>query len=187
MYTPEYPVLTERLSLRRMTMDDFDVCLAIQSDESVARYMYWEPRDAAEVKELLSQRVGQYRLDSRNDELSVSVDRRDTGEMIGTGLVKWASRADEQGEIGYVLHPRHHGHGYGTELAVALLGMGFEGAGMHRIVGRCDGRNTASARVLAKAGMRCEAHLKENEFVKGEWTDELIYALLASEWAQRSV
>jgi RimJ/RimL family protein N-acetyltransferase len=30
--------------------------------------------------------------------------------------------------------------------------------------------------------MRREAHLRENEFVKGEWADELIYAMLASEW-----
>jgi RimJ/RimL family protein N-acetyltransferase len=30
-------------------------------------------------------------------------------------------------------------------------------------------------------GMRREAHLHENEFVKGEWRDELIYAMLASE------
>jgi RimJ/RimL family protein N-acetyltransferase len=30
--------------------------------------------------------------------------------------------------------------------------------------------------------MRREAHLVENEFVKGEWTDELIYAILRREW-----
>ena len=30
--------------------------------------------------------------------------------------------------------------------------------------------------------MRREAHLIENEFVKGEWTDELIYAILRREW-----
>jgi hypothetical protein len=30
--------------------------------------------------------------------------------------------------------------------------------------------------------MRREAHFIENEFVKGEWTDELAYAILAPEW-----
>ncbi len=40
----------------------------------------------------------------------------------------------------------------------------------------------ASARVLEKLGMRREAHLVENEWVKGEWQSELVYALLASEW-----
>jgi RimJ/RimL family protein N-acetyltransferase len=30
--------------------------------------------------------------------------------------------------------------------------------------------------------MRREAHLLENEFVKGEWTDEVVYAMLEHEW-----
>ena len=33
--------------------------------------------------------------------------------------------------------------------------------------------------------MRREAHLVQSEFIKGEWTDELIYAILRSEWAAR--
>jgi RimJ/RimL family protein N-acetyltransferase len=36
--------------------------------------------------------------------------------------------------------------------------------------------------VLARLGMRREAHLVQNEWIKGEWTDELIYAILADEW-----
>ena len=34
--------------------------------------------------------------------------------------------------------------------------------------------------------MRKEAHLIENEWVKGEWQSEVVYAMLASEWAARS-
>src|SRR5215468_2864017 len=69
-----------------------------------------------------------------------------------------------------------------AELAATLLRLGFEGLGLHRIIGRCDGRNLGSARVMEHNGMRREAHLVENEFVKGEWTDELIYAILRREW-----
>jgi RimJ/RimL family protein N-acetyltransferase len=39
--------------------------------------------------------------------------------------------------------------------------------------------------VLERLGLRCEAHLVQNEFVKGEWTDELIYAILRAEWKAR--
>ncbi|HEX9338943.1 MAG TPA: GNAT family protein, partial [Pseudonocardiaceae bacterium] len=72
--------------------------------------------------------------------------------------------------------------GFGTEVAPTLLRLGFDGAKFHRITGRCDARNVGSYRVLERAGMRREAHLRENEFVKGEWVDELIYAMLATEW-----
>ena len=53
---------------------------------------------------------------------------------------------------------------------------------MHRVIGRVEPRNVASARVLEKLGMRREAHLIENEFVKGEWQSELVYAMLDREW-----
>jgi RimJ/RimL family protein N-acetyltransferase len=34
------------------------------------------------------------------------------------------------------------------------LRLGFEDLGLHRIIGRIDARNTASARVLERLGMR---------------------------------
>jgi RimJ/RimL family protein N-acetyltransferase len=48
---------------------------------------------------------------------------------------------------------------------------------------RTEARNTASARVLEKLGMRLEAHFVENEWVKGEWQSELVFAILDREWA----
>ena len=65
-----------------------------------------------------------------------------------------------------------------------MLRLGFEELGLHRIIGRCDGRNEASARLMAKLGMRHEAHFVRNEIVKGEWTDEVVYAMLGEEWAE---
>jgi RimJ/RimL family protein N-acetyltransferase len=34
--------------------------------------------------------------------------------------------------------------------------------------------------------MRKEAHLLENDWVKGEWSSEAIYAILAREWRERN-
>jgi RimJ/RimL family protein N-acetyltransferase len=42
-------------------------------------------------------------------------------------------------------------------------------------------RNTASASLMERLGMRKEAHLRETEIVKGEWTDELVFAMLEDE------
>jgi RimJ/RimL family protein N-acetyltransferase len=89
------------------------------------------------------------------------------------------------GEIGFVFHPDFHGQGYAAEASVELLRLGFEELGMHRIIGRLDHRNTGSAKLLERLGLRLEAHFVRNEFLKGEWTDELVYALLADEWEQR--
>ena len=53
------------------------------------------------------------------------------------------------------------------------------------MIGRLEARNVASARVLEKLGMRREAQLVENEWVKGEWQSELVYAMLEREWSSK--
>jgi RimJ/RimL family protein N-acetyltransferase len=63
-----------------------------------------------------------------------------------------------------------------------LLALAFDGLKVRRVIARIDDRNTASAGVLRRLGMRQEAHLIENELFNGEWTNEIDFAILASEW-----
>jgi RimJ/RimL family protein N-acetyltransferase len=53
---------------------------------------------------------------------------------------------------------------------------------MHRVIAKCEPRNTGSWRVMERLGMRREAEFRENEWVKGEWQSEFVYALLEHEW-----
>jgi RimJ/RimL family protein N-acetyltransferase len=180
--TPELPIRTERLLLRLYTEDDLDDMYDIQSRPEVARYLYWGPRDQDQARESLGKKIVSSTLRAEGDDLTLAVVLPETGKVIGDVLLVWVSREHRQGEIGYIFHPAHGGHGYATEAAQVMLRLGFEGLGLHRVIGRLDGRNTASARVLERLGMRREAHLVQNELVKGEWTDEVIYAMLEDEW-----
>ena len=121
------------------------------------------------------------RLIARPPEIGVAlaVELRATGELIGDVMLM-VDAEHRQGEIGFILHPDHQGHGYATEAARAMLAIAFDDYGLHRVCGRLESRNVASARVLEKLGMRLEAHLIENEWVKGEWQSESIYAMLAA-------
>ena len=116
------------------------------------------------------------------DGICLAIELVATGELIGDCVLILTSAAHQQGEIGYILDPAHHGKGYATEAASELLALAFDEVGLHRVAGQLEPRNEASARVLERLGMRREAHLIENEFVKGEWQSELIYAILAREW-----
>jgi RimJ/RimL family protein N-acetyltransferase len=182
VFTPELPIETERLVLRPYEEADFEALHAIQSRADVNRYLYSEPRDAEEVRAVLRRKLGETALRDEGDTLSVACVRRDTGALIGSCMLHWVSREHRTGEIGFVFHPDHHGHGYATEAARPLVDFGFAVVGLHRIVGRLEARNAASARVLEKLGMRREALLIENEWVKGEWQSELDYAILDREW-----
>jgi len=108
-----------------------------------------------------------------------------TGEMIGDVMLFWHSRRDAGGELGYVFNPDFGGRGYATEAAEAVLRLGFDGLGLHRIVARVDERNGPSARLARRLGMRQEARLVENEFFKGEWSTELDFAMLDEEWRRQ--
>lgn len=184
---PSYPITTERLLLRPFTLDDFADVYAYQSRVDVTRYLYWGPRSADDVRRDLPVKTKRTALWSEGDSLNLAVELRGSGTIIGDVVLFWVSAGDRQGEIGFVFHPDYHGRGFAREAAEVLLGLGFDELGLHRIVGRCDGRNDASAKVMARLGMRREAHFRENEFVKGEWTDELVYAMLDREWKVRRV
>lgn len=183
MLTPTYPITTDRLQLRPYTLDDLDDLYAIQSREDVNRFLYWNVRTREEVAEVLQQRTAMDALRQEGDILVLAVDL--DGTVIGDVNLSWHSVENQMGEFGFVFHPDHHGRGYAGEAAVEMLRLGFEDLHLHRIIGRADGRNTASARLMEKLGLRREAHFVQNEMVKGEWNDEIVYAMLATEWADR--
>jgi RimJ/RimL family protein N-acetyltransferase len=64
-----------------------------------------------------------------------------------------------------------------------VLKVAFGELGLHRVFGRTDVRNDASAALMRRLGMRQEAHLRESEIFKGEWGDELVFAILEGEWS----
>jgi RimJ/RimL family protein N-acetyltransferase len=185
MHRPAYPIATPRLRLRPFRPDDLDALHALQSHPDVVRYLYWDARTRDEVRAVLEDRLRRTVLAEEGDRVVLAVERADTGEMVGDASLAWRSRAHRQGEVGFVLHPDHHGRGFGLEAGGAMLRLGFEGLGLHRIFGRCDARNAASARLMERLGMRLEAHFRENEVFKGAWGDELVYAMLRREWEGR--
>ena len=152
----------------------------------VVRYLYWGPRTLEEARAALDRRIRMTSLDNDPAAIRLAVLRRDSGALIGDFSLSLRSRPDGQGEIGFMFLPDHHGHGYATEAGRAVLRLGFETFGLHRIYGSCDSRNGASARLMERLGMRLEGTLRETEFVKGTWCDELVYAILAQEWQARS-
>jgi RimJ/RimL family protein N-acetyltransferase len=176
------PITTPRLTLRRFQRDDLDELAAVVGGESVNRYLYTEPRDRGETLAVLECRLERPEEIGDDNVLHVAVELRETGRLVGEFMLHW--RADEhlQGEMGGSLHPDVQGLGYASEVYRSLLELAFSTYGLHRVVGRCDARNAASIRSLEKAGLHREAHFVENEYVKGEWTDEVVLAVRSSEW-----
>ena len=186
MYQPTWPIETERLLLRPFEPGDLHALHVIHGDAENARWLYHDGRSLEETRELLTLKIAGHALRAEGEWLSAAVLVRATNELVGDVSLLWASEAHRQGELGFVFHRAHHGNGYATEAARPVLAFAFETLELHRVVGRLEPRNAGSARVLEKLGMRREAHLVENEWVKGEWQSELVFAILAREWRDAS-
>lgn len=182
MLSPDYPIVTPRLRLRPFVEADAGALGAIHGQPGVVRYLYSEILDAEEATEIVRQRMGWATVEAEGDQLNVAMVLAETGAFIGDISLVYRSELNGTAEIGFVVDPAHHGRGLAAEGTRAIVDLAFESLDIHRIVGRCDARNVASARLLTRLGMRQEAHHVENEFVKGEWTDELVFAIVRSEW-----
>jgi RimJ/RimL family protein N-acetyltransferase len=170
---------TARLRLREMEPGDLDFVAAMLGDPEVMRY-YPRVSSRAEAQAWLDRQRKRYIDDGHGLWL---VEERATGMPAGqVGLSMQEVEGARRPEVGWLLHRPCWGKGYATEASRVLLRLSFEDLHLHRVYGRVEARNLGSARVLEKLGMRREAHLVENEFVKGEWQSELTYAILATEW-----
>ena len=179
------PVETERLTLRQLVPEDLDALHAYHRLEEVARYQFWSERSREELKARLAEWIEMDGSEGANGKLCLACVRESDGQLIGDLFLGVSDREARQGEIGYSFNPAFHRQGFGSEAVSRLLTLGFDVQGLHRIIGRCDARNTASWKLLEKLGMRREAHFREHAIFKGEWDEEFYYAILEDEWRAR--
>ena len=140
--------------------------------------MRWLYEDAARrsrtIRARLAGRIGATRFGLTGDALGFAVERDGLiGDCSATSTVLTTSAEHRQGEIGFVLHPDHQGRGYATEAAARAARARLRHASACTASSAAPRPATSPRpRVLEKLGMRREAHLVENELVKGEWQSE---------------
>ncbi|HSR86333.1 MAG TPA: GNAT family N-acetyltransferase [Streptosporangiaceae bacterium] len=184
---PVYPIRSARLLLRPLKDTDVDDLVEYRSIPEVCQYVPFEPQG---IEDVLARINGVWRQETfarEGDSITLGAELTESGKVIGDVMVRWLSAEHSCGEIGYVFSPAFSGRGYAAEAAHAGLHVAFDDLGLHRVIARLDARNAASARLASRLGMRQEAHLRENEWFKGEWTDEIDFGMLAQEWSSRKL
>ena len=182
----DWPVRTERLTIRPATADDAEATWRIRSIPEVS---HWLTR-AADDRERYTRNFADPERLSKT--LVIERDGVVVGDLMLLLEDAWsqAEVADRargvQAELGWVIDPAHAGQGYATEAAGALLRICFEGLGLRRVIAQCFADNAASWRIMEKLGMRRETYtVKESLHRSGEWLDGMAYAILAEEWRAR--
>jgi RimJ/RimL family protein N-acetyltransferase len=161
--------------------DDWEAAHRWASDPEVVRFMHWGPNSEEETRDHIRRRIADQQEDPRRA-FHLAVALKATGHPIGSCalvVTNWESR---QGGLGYCYAREFWGQGYGTEAARALLALGFEQLGLHRIRATGDRENIGSRRIMEKIGMRREGLLLEDDWLRGHWRDTYSYAILEQEW-----
>jgi aminoglycoside 6'-N-acetyltransferase len=177
-------MLTSRLHLRPLQLADARALAAYRSDPVTSRYQPWvTPFTVGDAEKLIAEFV-------ENDPVTpgwfqYGVALRTDGTLIGDLGVNLHING-MQAEIGYTIAAGQQGNGYGSEAVYRILDHLFIDQQLHRVSAECDARNTASARLLRRVGFVEEGCRRSATWIKGEWTDDLVFGLLAQEWPKAS-
>lgn len=157
---------TERLTLRRPRLEDFEESLAMWADPAVVRYISGKPTTREEMWARLLRYVGHWELLGYGFWV---VREKSTGRFVGeVGLADF--RRDitpplgDSKEAGWVLAPWAHGKGFATEAVRATLRWAEDGFGPERVVCLIHPENAASLKVAHTCGFR--------EFSRGVYKGE---------------
>jgi ribosomal-protein-alanine N-acetyltransferase len=175
-------IITDRLILRPFEKGDFNAVHEYASDEEVCRYVPWGPNSYKDTKQFIK-RAARARKYSDNDYIGdYAVVLKENGKLIGGCGLFLESQYDKEYMIGYCLRRDQWGKGYAQELAKALCYVAFKILDAHRVIATCDAQNARSYNVMEKIGMKREGVFHKRRFIKDQWRDEYLYAILKEDW-----
>ncbi|QDY90221.1 GNAT family N-acetyltransferase [Arthrobacter sp. UKPF54-2] len=177
------PLRTDRLVLRRFEASDLDAYHAYHSLPETARFLPGEAKSYTKSMESVG-KYANFVFEKEGDWICLAIEAADAPGLLGEVVLKWLPGCG-QAEIGWSLTPAARGKGIASEAATALLKLGFEDLGFHRIDAKLDALNTASAALCERLGRRLESTQVDKWHYKGQWATEVVYAMLADEWQAR--
>ncbi len=158
------PIETERLLLRRISMQDAPDLFLIRSNPEALRY------------------IGKPVASSVNEAIAWGITLKNEGVIIGSIGYHRIEKAHYRAEIGYMLNPAHWNKGITGEAAKAILEFGFEHMNLHSVEAKINPENLHSANLLKKHNFCKEAYFRENFFFNDQFQDTEVYSLLRSSW-----
>ncbi len=172
---------SERLRLRSFRADDLDEFLAYHNDPEIIRYQSWEAFTRAEGEAFVREQstappfaAGRWS--------QIAIELAEEGALIGDCAVYVHPDDARLIELGVTLARSRQRRGFAREALTCLLEHLFTERSVHRVVANIDPRNAPSIALFERLGFTREGHLRENEWIHGEWCDTLVYACLARDW-----
>ncbi len=175
-------IVTPRLSAESLCEADWPFFLALQQNQEVMRYVA-DSRTEREIREAFESRLPQWTPGAAHW-LCLLV--RETATGLPVGVTGYIHREPDCAEVGFLCAPGAHGKGFATESLHAVCDFAFTTGGIRRLIATVTVGNSASRRVLEKAGFVLEGELRESYLIGRKWHNDWVLGLLRHEYQQPS-
>lgn len=174
---------TERLIIRKITLDDVQDLFEITSDYDVVKTIGAVTLHTSieQTKEIIKDMIKHYEADRVE---WWAVVEKTSQKMIGMcGFFGYAPNSS-RAEVGYMIARSRWNKGYATEASQVVLAFGFGVMHLNRIHATVYPENSASIKVLEKLGMKYEGLLRSYMFCNNQFQDRKMYSILKNEWLE---
>ncbi len=171
---------SERLVIRRFEPRDADAFAEYRGNPDVARFQSWSVPLAPGYAQRMVADFAAGDPDAPGW-FQYAIATPIEGALIGDIGVHLDDNM-RQADIGFTLAPAWQGRGYAFEAVNRMLEHLFSERGLHKVSADCDARNEPSAKLLDRLGFKREGLRRQHTWIKGEWTDDLLFGLLSDEF-----
>ncbi len=180
-----YPILmTERLALREVRLDDAADVLVFRGDAYVQRFNS-EPLKTIEEAVLFIQEAQQHQATGAGFGWGITL-RGEDRVLGGVSLHAWEQH-HRRAEVGYDLARAYWGQGIGSEAVRAVLHFGFTQLNLNRIEAATIADNHESVKMLKKLGFTLEGIRRGYSWEEdGTFHDSAMFGLLRDEFMNKS-
>ena len=165
-FTPFPNLITERLILRQLKIEDVNEIFALRSDERVNKFL-----DRPKAKTIEDARKFIYKINEgipKNKWVYWAITLKNSHKLIGTICFWKISKEHSKAKIGFELLPDYQGKGIMREVLATIIEYGFENMKLHSIEGDVAPNNSKSIRLLKRNCFVYDRKLK----------DTVIYSLI---------
>lgn len=173
-------IKTKRTVIRPIKLEDSEAVFNYRSDSKTNQFQGWIPKTLEEVNEFIHKNPAEFNVPETWFQLVIIETNSD--KIIGDIGIHFSDERNLQCEIGCTLNKAYQQKGFASETLQAVIDYLFTRLEKHRIFASLDPRNESSVNLMERLGFRKEAHFKRNLWLREKWVDDLVYALLKSEW-----
>ena len=171
-----FPALTtERLVLRKIKHSDVNEVFFLRSDKEVLKHLSTPPVQTNEEAEMWINKV--INLEKKNESINWALTLKNDDTLIGSICLWNLDNATDKGEVGYSMHPRHHGKGLMNEAMIAILDYGFNTMKLSIVEAITNENNTPSRNLLERNNFTRDALLEKQRLGTEEPWTAVIYTI----------